>query len=490
MKFDADNYPGIAEERDRGNAKNIPFANEDSLVRKVLEKNDGKMLHDLWALGEFEKDTESPNAKVLGLNDGRGIQILMNLCVQLSATRCLQFLIQWTRQPGIPYSFDRETLYKSARTAAVDNGNMACLIVLIETNETVGEDLPSLCGLLLVKARTGILVNQLNKLMAPYYMDNYPFLMMACEDRTSHPGVIMTLVNRIKGDSLRGVLNDPYHYGDFEPPTTPLAKAAKSLHVSAMSQLMNLGASPIAGYLEEGFASAEYNPLFLVLAHELEVAPPKAPTKGLSETAALMFVGVSVLTDFLSFDFRHSPEGQAMITYAASLYAQTLRRYLIKKIRHIVPRKAYKNILIAGSKEQQQQDGADNTKSQPVAKKDDGNDGQAGDGNNDNDNDESEEEELTWRNGVNSKKLHRVFERHDIVLEDDFMKIWESLLSPNIIELVSNAVEKRQGKKAFGSLNSEDLLYELILLPEDHIAPKFAKSKSTKKGKGKGELDA
>ncbi|KAL2017322.1 hypothetical protein VTK56DRAFT_2295 [Thermocarpiscus australiensis] len=491
-------YPEI----ERRNVKTVPFAKYPSRVKAAIDEDDAEQLERLLKLGEFDKDKESPNARLLNCDDGLGIHLLMRLCINADAVECLDLLIRLAEDPATPFRCDIKRLYRDARWAAFKQARIECLLML-DDREIPEAETPSaggFYGLLLTQVASPFHVLSLASKLPPD-TDYMPMFLAQCLNRHSQPALLDALADLVG----KRRLNSPT---EFRGKTmTPLSALASSLHVNGLAMLLRMGVRPFEHYVEEGLCSASYNPLFNAISQVLPRKPYDLPGgKGGEEeeakqalldrwkaevevTASWMRTAVAYLVD-VGRHYVSSPAESAildeMLSLASLIYLHALRTFLLANLPWQLPERLRAKVLEPAAQGHRNAWRAHN----PV---DLGGIGE-------------ETLAVTWRRGLTGRRLRKTLGAGGVTLHGYFLDIWNMLATPETVAEAERFLEHRHGggggdagssgsnssAGSKGTWNSVDALYTLLLATEREEAvpssrPRSAASASAS-AEGVGEM--
>lgn len=449
------------------NIKSVHPANPESELHKTIKIDHARRLEYQFNLGEFERDLRSKNAQLL-LQEGRngGLQDILYLCVDLRAHRCIRFLIEWTKRDN-PYWYDQKALFKYAKRAALGpEAKMSCLLALMEARLTE-ENLPNLCLFIFPQVRSVDFAERVHKMMIMKGSDHptLPALIELCGLRYSHPAVLNSLVFTVF--QREEDIND-IHYGRMSDGVaarwerTALSEATHSLNVEAIEIMLANGADPRKG-ARGGPTTSGYNPLYRLLGQELDLPIPEfdgdahddcecrmipRPNDELlyhevNELGFRLINGIELM--FTASKKIHGyVEGDEFINLyhkAADIYGETLRKYLISKIRRHLSPSAQSQLI--------------ELKPLPrwtsyVPKR--------------LDQEVEYVEEYKFLDSLNGTKLEDILDKFNLLIEGPLTTVWTALMQVENMEWIRKVIKDTIEEPRLA--NTMDLLYEFILDPK------------------------
>lgn len=339
--------PAQHEAMARRNMGEVPPEKPNSVIRTALDRDNATRLRTLLELVDVVNDADSLTGRVLHANEGRGIHLLMNECIKRSAPRCLKFLMEWTTEPNVPFTYELDWVYERAKEIANIDGAITCLLMLHDEKICLAED--GLFESLLSQARTHLAVKELVSRL-PIAVNLIPALTTQCEAATVQPLVIESFLRKIPPSDL------------FFPPApldgitlTPLSTAAHALHVPALTVFFREGVPALKHLLSSPIAGVHlwptHNPLVAAMSqalprppceptplpdlpftpsHKTIPVPPKSWTTGLARLASLMrSTAITLLNQAILELFfpNHSHSKTSQVTAECiNLYTATLDR--------------------------------------------------------------------------------------------------------------------------------------------------------------------
>ncbi|KAK4155398.1 hypothetical protein C8A00DRAFT_13571 [Chaetomidium leptoderma] len=285
-------------EMKRLRVKTIPFATRRSPIWCIVEVDYPEGMDEALRLGEFDKDTTCPNGRFLHSDGGRGIHLVLAMCINKGSTSCFNFLMKWLDDPATPFTYNPMWVYEKARAAALRDGRLTCLMFLYDRYKD-GRFPPCtpIYTTLLEQARSPAAIAWLSRRM-PRDTDYRPILITQCSNPYTQAVLIEVLMDLIPKSqlslpaSLSANHNNNNNNSDSEnnsddtddtncnssdtrKSTTALAEAAAIHHLPAVHVLLRDGARAFAVCVKMGSVphSATSNPLFRALAHPLVAHP-------------------------------------------------------------------------------------------------------------------------------------------------------------------------------------------------------------------------
>jgi hypothetical protein len=320
----------VYREEKRYKIKTLPFSHAQNPLRQLIETSSRDGLDEALKLADFERDSTSPNGRLLHDENGDGVNTLMKLCIDHGATGCFEHLITWADDPAALFTYDCLGIYDHARRVALHHGTLDCLLYMHDgdatgflishsqdtitttTDSTPQSLLQTLYTTLLARARSPQAVVRLARRM-PEGTDYLPILAAQCGNRYSHPTLIEVLVALIMppapapapasseaGEESESESESESDSKSEQPDTDTgidtaaaadvclvpaICAAASVLHVNALDVLLRRSGTEgfavckrdVKGGVE---ASAEENPLFRAVLYPLPGKPELLPHVG------------------------------------------------------------------------------------------------------------------------------------------------------------------------------------------------------------------
>ena len=256
----------VFQESLRLSIKHIPLAHtRRSPLWCAIEADYPKGLHTALELGEFDRDMTSPNARMLHANGGRGVHILLSLCIANGSGRCFSFLMKWISNPAVPFTYDAKWLYEKAKQTALREGRVQCLLFLYDSDKDSLLPSPApIYSTLLHQARSPTVVAWLSRRMPPG-MDYLPILIAQCSNEYTQPALLEVLLDLVP----RHELSLPVSSDERVDNTTALSAAASALHVPPIEMLLRPGARTFPAFSGNNVDTTAANPLFSAVSHRL-----------------------------------------------------------------------------------------------------------------------------------------------------------------------------------------------------------------------------
>ncbi|KAK4031993.1 hypothetical protein C8A01DRAFT_20872 [Parachaetomium inaequale] len=492
----------VYREEKRHKIKHLPFSHPQNPLRYLIETNSRDGLDEALKLAEFDRDTTSPNGRLLHDEHGDGVNTLMRMCIDHGASRCFDLLITWADDSAVLFNYDCMAVHEHARRAALRHGTLNCLLYMHDgdsngfllsqsqttTTTTTPPPLHVLYTTLLQRARSPQVVVRLARRM-PEGTDYIPILAAQCGNRYSHPALVEALLGLIMPPSSSESESEQTGAGAGVCLVPAVCAAASVLHVNALDVLLRRGGEAFAvckrevkGGVE---ASAEGNPLFRAVvyplpgkpellpatagiwAHSLARAHPPSRMEEEEETeeqqkqrtrqqlhaiwrteteqvAAAMKMTIDYLVDAAEKELRpkHPQLLADILDHAAMVYLFNVRTLLLSSLPWLFDHDEglRAELLVPATADSLVRDG----------------DGQ----------DEFEEAELAfiWRKGLPGKWVEERLWEEGVVLADDLVRIWLRLVTPTTVGVAWRYLkvwpEDVRGYKPL------DLLWELLVAEE------------------------
>ena len=256
----------VFQESLRLSIKHVPIAHtRRSPLWCAIESDYPRSLQTALELGEFDKDTTSTNARMLHANGGRGVHILLSLCITHGSGRCFSFLLKWISNPAIPFTYDAKWLYEKAKHTALGEGRVQCLLFLYDSDkDNILPDPTPLYSTLLHQARSPTVVSWISHRMPPD-TDYRPVLIAQCGIEYTQPALIETLMDLVP----KSKLSLPDSSDEAVDNSTALSAAASALHIPAIEMLLRRGARMFPSSAGNSLDTAAANALFSAVSHRL-----------------------------------------------------------------------------------------------------------------------------------------------------------------------------------------------------------------------------
>lgn len=481
------------------NVKNVNPANGSSGINKAIQIDDWRRLEYLIDLGDFTVDRESTTARILGSRAMGGLNVLTNLCIDLSAPGCLLGLYQWAQNPENNYWVNEKQLFNYAKDAAL-KGNLICCLVLMEQYIIGGEDKTNVVFLandLYPLAKSSSVAGRLGKFIfgPSKYIFFYPHLVYLCGQPGINPLIVANTLQlaidmRENVDTFdqRLCRFTKVPLPDDDTKRTAMSEAARVLNITALDVLLQSSRSRqgLDKIVKDHISTAEYNPLYTLLRQDFPfLAPFQSPSSTsddtlithpndqevyfqLFRTGYAIYEGVKLLKRAIRKSQPDTITRESVlpiISRASDIYAATIRNLIMRKILRHLPPKSQAELI------EPYKSSIKTPEQAPISFK------------------------YGFRTSINGSQLQETLREWDIPLEEPFIRAWAYLVELETIkQIVDLVVTKIEGAKINSSTN---ILYEYILDPKsrERIEPPLvvAEAKSSKKDdpwedKGDGKL--
>ncbi|KAG7288309.1 hypothetical protein NEMBOFW57_007840 [Staphylotrichum longicolle] len=230
----------LYQEKRRFKIKNLTFFKDRrSPLWTAINADLPEKLAKALELGEFDTDTTSPIGRVFHANNGRGIQLLLGLCINKGANHCFDFLLKWVDNPARPFNYNRMWLYQTAKLVAQEEGRLECLIQLLDNDKEGFFPSPKALYLALLRqVRSPSAVSWLARRL-PRDTDYLPTLVAQCSVKYMQPALLEAFIQRIPTARLSAVVPSAWKRGVS---ATALSAAASVLHLPVVDLLVRRGA--------------------------------------------------------------------------------------------------------------------------------------------------------------------------------------------------------------------------------------------------------
>ncbi|KAK4238753.1 hypothetical protein C8A03DRAFT_14810 [Achaetomium macrosporum] len=498
----------VYQECRRDKIKRLPFqANRRSPVWSVIELDDPEGLKEALELGEFDKDTTSPNGRLLHANGRRGVHLLMGMCIERGSASCLDFLRTWVDSPSTPFTYDPMWVHEKAKSVGLRSGRLECLLYLHDRDkEEESPSYPSPTALyttLLKQARSPAAIHWLSHRMPPN-TDYLPVLIAQAGNRYTQPTVLEALIDLVPRGTLSSTISDPTDNNNNPCTVTALSAAASALHTSAIDVLLRWGARAFhpdpAKQTGNSIVTvpSSSNPLFCALAAQhLPLGRPKphssprpVPPRKLANQrwlatavkprATAMHATVAYLTEAAEIEFsvfwRKDPgRGQQvmgeMLDFAGLVFVFSLRVFLLGNLGWLLSSSHSDGDGYGDGDELRQRLLIDAVPGRVTAWSEtpfvacsgrsvsvggEGEDVKIAKG--------EADLGVTWREGLSGRWVRARLREEGVGLVKPLEEIWNMLLTPTTAELAARYLKFRPEKVESG--NSLDLLWELLVAAE------------------------
>jgi len=455
------------------NIKSIHPSDPTGQIYDDIARDNAARLEHSFMIGEFDKDLNSKNARLLQARGNSGLQTILYQCVDFRAHRCMMFLIEWTKREGNPYWYDQKALFKYAKEAALaPEAKMSCLLALMEAKLTE-ENIQELSLRLFPNVRSSSFAIRVHNIMVEnIYNSTLPALIEQCGQRYSQPSLISTLISMVR---RRGEDINRIHMGRMIEGTkarwsrTALSEACHSLNIGAVQLLLQNHADPRVGAQGPPASATVFNPMFRLLSQEeLEVPVPEIAPSGpedqkilhaddnevydaIGETGYRMVNCLQLMLDayYKTPMILDVDEFVNMTHQAIDIYGETLRNYTISTICRHLPPSVQRTLLETKTEPTRIVYAPQPRHDRPPPKV----------------------QTLKFLDTLNGTQLEEILTKYSLLPKTPLVNVWSALVSTSEnIEWLHTVIKDRIEKPRTTD-SSWDLLFEFLLDPQSRPAP-------------------
>ncbi|KAK3389448.1 hypothetical protein B0H63DRAFT_556602 [Podospora didyma] len=359
-------------ERDRLNVREVPFDDASSVTQRAIRADNHHLFIFLLESAEFIlldksprtlRDADCLNRRLLEAKGSPGLVALMEQCIIHDAEMCFIALMDWCLPSNFPFKANRRAVGEWASRAAARHGHTNCFSQMLSQNAGFAIENQKVIEYTIAKKTNSPRAYYRLKWHLKDGFDTHRALIVQCSNPHAQPAMIDVLSKNCAD------INRVAYLRSLDANVTPLSMAASHLNDAAVHILLRYGAHPFAHYETEGMKNLEFNPLFNAVHQKLPREPPagfvkhedanqnKWGSKGaqmeawhhnVDSISVHMYQTIlHLLRAVQSKDFKRTPKGAQMVTFACRLLLEDIRNYYLNILTWIpLTNKSYRSELL------------------------------------------------------------------------------------------------------------------------------------------------